>query len=110
MIFVEQGQVGLPQPYKSFNNTDTDPASHQPAHVFYHTSPNQIVRQQAPITTIPSSAIVSRVTGVVQEQPSSPALCEPGAIESPDVVSTPQTNSSQKSSQRGRPKGSKNKP
>ncbi|XP_057446284.1 uncharacterized protein LOC130738335 [Lotus japonicus] len=72
--------------------------------VFVHTSPNQIVRQQFPFV---------RESGPTQTPQKSalPLTCvEADAPETPAVVITPNTNSSKRSSQRGRPRGSKNKP
>lgn len=96
-FFVNQGESSLDHQCKY-------------SQAFVRTSPNQIVRQDKLAKSTPSPLSNSRNATVFQQQRLLPVCEETPASGVPVVVPTPLTNSSQKSAQRGRPKGSKNKP
>lgn len=103
-----------PKPCLPLQNTFTEPnaedftgAVREPS-VFIRTSPNQIIRHQPIAACEPSPARVSEPPVVIQN--SSLSGVDSPILTASGVVVSPQTTSSGKNSQRGRPKGSKNKP
>lgn len=79
--------------------------------IFVRTTPHQIVRQRAnPQATARLATSPELHSPRCSLNTPSPDPVFGDAPETPAVKSTPNTNSSKKSSQRGRPKGSKNKP
>ncbi|XP_057430362.1 uncharacterized protein LOC130723370 [Lotus japonicus] len=83
--------------------TSTAPeAKRETQDVFVRTSPNQIVRQ--------TLACIQENHETPKKFSSVPSRDADSALASPVVKKSPNTDSSKKSSQRGRPKGSKNKP
>ncbi|XP_057431836.1 uncharacterized protein LOC130724581 isoform X2 [Lotus japonicus] len=73
---------------------------------YVRVSPHQIVRQNKPaIVSLPQPCLQQE-----QQTPLNSFHIESSDLSTPTPYNSPNTNSSKKSSQRGRPKGSKNKP
>lgn len=96
--------------FTTTSTTSPTSTSREKNNIFIHTSPTQIVRQHASYALVPSPVRINSPPEMFQQPSLPPTYVGPVAPASSFVVNFQNINSSTKSSQRGRPKGSKNKP